>query len=163
MDSKYIDFLVWLASKLSDASNAVFVHAVNLSKNTEEKNPTVAVAQPKPVERPVEYKPEPADPDEARSLTFVSGSGKPIPMSFEALPEEIVFRLMFERKYGKNGLCPITVSGQTRPFTCEGLYELLKQIHNTEDPSPIFRGVYGSVMSMIMHAHGEDLDPDLLN
>lgn len=160
MDSKYIDFLVWLAAKLSDVSNAVFVHAVSLSKSTSTSNLTVAAAQP-PVEKPkpVEVKKEPED----SPLKFVSGTGKAIPLSFEELPDEFIFRTMFERKYGRNGVCPITVNGQTRPFTCEALYELLKQIHFSEEPSPIFRGVYGSVMSMIMHAHGEDLDPDLLN
>lgn len=160
MDSKYIDLLVWLAAKLSDASNAVFVHAVSLSKNTVTKNPVVTAAQPTTVEKPKPV--EQQDPEDS-PLRFVSGTGKLIPMSFEALPDELVFRKMFERKYGRNGLCPITVSGQTRPFTCEALYELLKQIHSSEEPSPIFKGVYGSVMSLILHAHGEDLDPDLLN
>lgn len=165
MDSRYIDLLVWVAAKLSDLSNSVFIHAVKLAKAQDSNNPTTAAASSyKPIAKPQPPpEPSPKKPEPELLPAFFNGEGKAIPLSFEALPDELIFRTMFERKYGKNGTCPITVGGQTRTFSCEALYELLKQIKNSEDPSPMFRGVYGSVMSVVMHAHGETIGDDKLN
>lgn len=95
--------------------------------------------------------------------TFTGADNKPIPPSFDELPSMEVFKAMFERKYGRGGHCPMTIGGQPKLFTCETLYELLKQIRTKDDVSPMHMAVYGTVMAVILHGHGETLDPKMLN
>jgi hypothetical protein len=151
MRERYIDFLLWIAANLSHSANKVFDVAFKLA------NPAEAEA------------PQESTPEEKESMsdtvppTFVDTDNKPIPAVLDDLPDPVVFRVMFERKYGRHGVCPITIGGKSKVFTCDVLYELLKKIRHSAETTPVHVAIYGTVMSVVMHAYGEDVNSKELN
>lgn len=98
----------------------------------------------------------------SKAPLFRDENGEQIPMNLEPLPEFRIFEAMFERKYGKFGRMPMNISGQPKTFNVYEMYTLLQEISKRE-MTPMMQAIYGSVMSVVMQAHGEKLDPKFLN
>lgn len=82
--------------------------------------------------------------------------------NLEELPDRVIFKAMFERKFGKFGLCPIQLAGRQHLFTSDQLYEMLKQIQdrvNTGDIKTVedqfLLNLHDALIAVIMQAHGE--------
>lgn len=110
--------------------------------------------------------PEPtkAVPLDMSKLPKVYGSnGKEIPPVLDPLPSYAVFRTMFERKHGSTGKHPIMLNGEVRQFDCNTLYDLLNQIQTSPNSNETHWSIYGAIVNVIMHAHGEDVTKLTLN
>jgi hypothetical protein len=94
---------------------------------------------------------------------FTDTDHKPIPLSFDELPSPLVFKVMFERKYGVGGYCPLAIGGQPRMLTWDALYTMLVFIRAKEKVAPAQAALYGTIMAVILHGHGEELNPSTLN
>jgi len=92
-------------------------------------------------------------------------NGKVIPTSNkdEELPAYQIFKAMFERKFGRFGLCPLQISGHMKDFNCDELYSFLYQIRYVERPEPTLSALYGAVIEVIIRGHGETLEAKSLN
>lgn len=101
--------------------------------------------------------------NETSKPLFRGEDGEQIPMNLDPLPEFRIFEAMFARKYGKFGRMPMTISGQQKTFNVYEMYTLLQEISKRGEMTPMMQAIYGSVMSVIMQAHGEKLDPKFLN
>lgn len=97
------------------------------------------------------------------SPTFRGEDGNIIPPCYDPLPEYVVFEALFNQKYGRHGKCPIVVMGKAHAYSCRELYDLLQKISEQEDVSPALRGLYGTVMSVIVHRYGSKLDAKAMN
>ncbi len=95
--------------------------------------------------------------------TFKGEDGDIIPPCYDPLPEYVVFEALFNQKYGRHGKCPIVVMGKAHIYSCRELYDLLKKISEQENASPAMRGLYGTVMSVIVHRYGSKLDAKVMN
>lgn len=159
MRKRYIDFLLWLAANLNNKANQIFNQAFDLA------NPELAKEKSSP-EPETSEKQEPEENKQMRDVdlpVFLGSDNEPIPANFDDLPDPVIFRVMFERKYGKHGVCPITIGGKSKVFTCDVLYELLKTIRHSAETTPVHVAIYGTVMSVVMHAYGEDVNSKELN
>lgn len=159
MRKRYVDFLLWLAANLNNKANQIFNKAFDLA------NPGLARDESSQEEKQVPE--EPKEPEPMRETTnlpvFLGSDNEPIPANFDELPDPEIFKVMFERKYGKHGVCPITIGGKSKVFTCDVLYELLKTIRHSAETTPVHVAIYGTVMSVVMHAYGEDVNSKELN
>lgn len=87
-----------------------------------------------------------------------------IPMCMDPLPNFIVFEAMFNKKYGHNGRCPLTVMNTAHAYSALELYALLSRIEaDGEKAGPVYNALYGTVYSVIIHQHGKKLEPKELN
>jgi len=174
MRTYIVDGLVWVAAKLNTVANTVFEFAVRLTVEDEDDHELKDVTdevpatsapteEPEPEKTPMKSNPLNDTLVKATLPVFTGTNNEPIPPSFDELPDIEIFRMMFERKYGRGGLCSMTIGGQPKLFKCEVLYELLRQIITQDDSTPMHLAVYGTTMSVIMHAHGEVFDPKELN
>lgn len=92
------------------------------------------------------------------------------PVVLEPLPDEVVFKAMFERKFGKFGTCLLQISGQPRHFNSDELYEILTQIQEraknndikTEEDEFLVQ-LYSVLLDIIVRGQGENLDQNSLN
>lgn len=149
MKDYYVNFLIWAAAKLNVWSYRLFHYVLD-------QCPPPTPPQAKAEEPEKQENKLPTLPTATTILPlFLGEDNQPIPVAFDELPTPEIFTAMFERKYGKGGLCPMAIGGQTQLVSVEILYALLKQIRHKEDASPTQLAMYGTIMSVIMHAHGE--------
>lgn len=148
MREQYTNLLIWIAAKLNVWSYSLFQRALNAYPNTEKQQQSPEPAQ--------EIKKLPELPSPDTLLPLVLGDdNEPVPMVFEELPEKKVFNAMFERKYGKNGFCPMDIGGNVKLLSANTVYTLLEKIRTSEEATPTQLAMYGTLMAIIMHAHGE--------
>jgi len=93
---------------------------------------------------------------------LIGPDNEPIPPAFEELPSQEVFTSMFVRRMG-NDLLPLTISGKSMLFDSTELYRLLKDIRHSKNTNVHHLSVYGTVMALIMRAHGEEPNTSALN
>jgi len=87
-----------------------------------------------------------------------------IPMCMDPLPNFVVFEAMFNKKYGHNGRCPLTVMNTAHAYSALELYTLLSRIESDgEKAGPVYNALYGTVYSVIINQHGKKLEPKELN
>lgn len=141
----YIDTLLWLAAASYAVANKLLMRAAKLEAVEPVSEPAAAA----PVQNPKQI--EVLEHIDVR----VGETRTPVPLCFDDLPDPDVFFSMFERKYGPGGICPLVIDGQRKNFDCQSLYILLRHIKQDPKPSALVQHVYGSVMAVIMHAHGE--------
>lgn len=163
----------FLIGLLINISAFFFNVALRLSRRYEPdvaaKVDAVALPEPTPdaEEDTEESDAEPApiaSAGESTAKPFFRGeNGDAIPLNMDPLPEFRIFEAMFDRKYGKFGRMPITISGTPRMYNVYEIFTLLEQISKHEEPNPMMQAIYGSVMTVIMSAHGENIDPKHLN
>lgn len=158
--------LVYIAAKLHALSERIFAKAVSLVLTNVDPNLVTAKTQPEP-EKAVQEEVVKSKLQEALDRakekgellpSFNDPAGDPIPLVFDELPSFKLFKAMFVRKYGPNGVCPLTVGGRVKAFDSETLYELLKKISEEETSAPVHLALYGTVMNVVMHAYGEDFE-----
>lgn len=162
-------FLVHLAAKLNSWSEKLFTKGVSLAisayeptsekKSITEPEPRVAELPQEPVALPKNKLKEASEKLKPEEVPLFSGpDGEPIPLILDELPDQEIFKAMFTRKYGPNGVCPLTIGGRSKTFDQQKLYDLLKKISEQEDLTPMHIALYGTVMNVIMHAYGEDFE-----
>lgn len=86
---------------------------------------------------------------------LINGKLVPTPTTIGDLPDPLVFILMFERKFGVGGTCTLSIEGTNKQFDCDSLYILLRGIKLSASQNALYTAVYGSVLNVILHAHGE--------
>jgi len=126
------------------------------------------IEAPKAAEAPTEAaKPAPKDRQAlAPEVNPFSAGGVdgPVPMCMDPLPTFVIFEAMFNKKYGRNGRCPLNVSGNAHAYTALELYTLLSRIQSDgEKAGPVYNALYGTCVSVILHQHGKQIQAKELN
>jgi hypothetical protein len=172
MRISYLAFLVWIAVRLERLAHKIFEHACAVAQDEKplDKKESVtteyagAIEQaPKKLSVISEQVPLTISEPMPSTPMFTDTDHKPIPLSFDELPSPLVFKVMFERKYGVGGYCPLAIGGQPRMLTWDALYTMLVFIRAKEKVAPAQAALYGTIMAVILHGHGEELNPSTLN
>lgn len=88
-----------------------------------------------------------------------NGAGDEIPPVYTGPhPDFVVFKAMFERKFGKDGLCPVTINGAPREYNLTDLWNLVDKIHSTPNKNELADAVYAAIMYTVLHAYGDKSD-----
>ncbi|NJL54101.1 hypothetical protein HC928_02295 [bacterium] len=85
------------------------------------------------------------------------------PKQLEELPEQAVFKALFERRFGKLGRFPLALNGNTKHLSCDELYALLERIRNLETLDTLSKVVYTAALKVVVHRFGEDDSQLVLN
>lgn len=134
-----------------------------LAQLKQEEAPVAAAPTPVPDPVPAPTTQLSEMPDPATLPKIYGHDGKEIPVAMEPLPNYEEFSIMFTRKHGTKGKHPMSLNGEIREFDCRTLYDMLYVIRTSPKANETHWSVYGAVLSVIMHAHGEDVTKQVLN